>query len=215
MPSVTARSIATSRQWDAPQGVRPEHVPAPRAVRSLAADTKVRQLRRSPRARVDLAVRIADQRGDLSGRMIDISRTGAGIAVSHAYLPGDSLRLELNSGRMIDASVRWSAPGRLGVRFVETLASEDPLLAGLDAVAPALQKLTVNKAVLSSRASSPPSLAAVIARMATRHGRAFRASYRDLLDWRQVRLAQRVARRDSKMIERACREQGSGWLVDI
>ena len=64
--------------------------------------------------------------------VVDYSQGGVQLQGSFGLIPRDVIALELLTGHRIAIEVVWSLGSRLGARFVQPLASDDPLLAALE-----------------------------------------------------------------------------------
>ncbi len=58
----------------------------------------------------------------------DVSRGGMKIEFAYGLEPGDQVRIELMSGRMLEATVAWSVAAYCGVEFASLLDEHDPVL---------------------------------------------------------------------------------------
>jgi PilZ domain len=59
----------------------------------------------------------------------DMSRGGMKIEFAYGLMPGDRIRVELASGRMLEATVMWSVAAFCGVEFPSMLEEDDPAIA--------------------------------------------------------------------------------------
>jgi len=79
---------------------------------------------RDPRVAVLRSATVQGRRGTESGRIRNLSRSGAMIECGIAFRPGEAVTIDLGDGRPIEASVRWADEDRFGVAFDEPVEAE-------------------------------------------------------------------------------------------
>lgn len=87
--------------------------------------------RREPRYAVHIAARLHAGGRAQDTVIDDLSRGGAGLDGAIGIYANDPVEIELPDGRRLPGLVAWWLTGSCGVRFLEPLAADDPLLAGL------------------------------------------------------------------------------------
>lgn len=187
-------------------------------VRPYIADPKVRMLRGWRRTLVRHAAIVVSGGRRHDALVLDVSRFGAGLCLGHGLHPGDSLTIELISGRRIEASVRWTVGDNLGVVFFEPLLADDELLSTsghCSAVETSLRG-DASRSVTDGRhaASLPPlGLREVLRLIYAQHEAAWRQIALSISERYRQRRGDRDRRRQREMLERACRKQGFSWLA--
>jgi len=57
-----------------------------------------------------------------------VSRDGIKIEFAYGLTPGDEIKIEFMSGRMLQGTVVWSVAAYCGIEFPSLLAEDDPVL---------------------------------------------------------------------------------------
>ena len=79
---------------------------------------------RDPRVAVLRAAVISNPRGKETGRIRNLSRSGAMIECGIAFRPGEPVTLDFGDGRPVKGVIRWADEERFGVAFDEPIEAE-------------------------------------------------------------------------------------------
>jgi len=79
---------------------------------------------RDPRVAVLRAVTIQSARGPQSGRVRNLSRSGAMVECGVGFRPGEALSLDFGDGLPVSGVIRWADEVRFGMAFDEPIAAE-------------------------------------------------------------------------------------------
>jgi len=95
------------------------------------ARINVRRLRGEARVATRINAVLHEGRSFHPTLIVNVSRSGAGLAGPVSAMPGDLVAVQLLDGRTLPAHVRWRAGGRCGLEFLQKLEEDDQLLDGV------------------------------------------------------------------------------------
>jgi hypothetical protein len=182
------------------------------------APSNVRRLRQNKRSQTNItAVLITDQYTSKT-EIRNLSVTGAGIRCTGPVKQGAQVTVELPDGRRLLTLVRWHRMGFCGIEFLEALAEDDVLFAGIASAnlvpanrfpCPADEQGRRQVVAVPVGSATPPPESMI--------KKAFRPFFVMASRQRSRITAYNLSKRqqrEKRMVERACRKQGFSWLVD-
>lgn len=86
------------------------------------------QRRRLPRVPLQKRCTIHHGSGQSQAFAVDVSLGGIGLANAPKLALRDSVEIELPGGRRLQGTVAWSGAGKLGIKFLDPLSPDDPLI---------------------------------------------------------------------------------------
>jgi CheY-like chemotaxis protein len=91
---------------------------------------KIRQLRYAKRRGLSMVVNLIANDVVLHVTLENVSATGMGFHVPNGLpdVPACAVQVQLPDGRLLSAAVCWASKGRIGVKLLERLQNNDPLL---------------------------------------------------------------------------------------